>query len=77
MVVERVASRRGLDEFVEAFPHPELTRRRLDTDAEPYWRHASRELFLLRDGRRVVGRIAAIANASHDVLHADGRGFFG
>src|SRR6266508_2006351 len=77
MVVERVTSRRGLDEFVEAAANAELTRRRLDVDAEPYWRHASRELFLLRAGRKVVGRIAAISNARHDAVHRDGRGFFG
>lgn len=77
MVVERVTSRRGLEEFAEAFPHAELTRRRLDVEAEPYWQHASRELFLLREGRRVIGRIAAVANASHVAAHHDGRGFFG
>ena len=77
MVVERVTSRRGFDELLEAFPNPELTRRRLDAEHEPFWRHASRELFVLRDGRRVIGRIAAIADAAHDAAHADGRGFFG
>ncbi len=77
MVVERVATRRGLEDFVEWGSRPDLTARRLDADVEPYWKHAARELFLLRDGRRVVGRIAAIANLSHDSRHADGRGFFG
>jgi GNAT superfamily N-acetyltransferase len=60
MLVERALARRGLEEFVAVGPRPELARRRLDMHAEAFWRRARRELFLLRDGGRVVGRVAAI-----------------
>jgi GNAT superfamily N-acetyltransferase len=77
MLVERVTHGRGLAEFAAAGPRPELTLRRLDAQLEPFWRHSARELFLLRDGRRVVGRIAAVTNAAHDTAHGPGVGFFG
>lgn len=49
----------------------------LDTRKNPFYREASRELFLaVRDGRP-VGRIAAIENRAHNEFHQDRVGFFG
>lgn len=76
MHVERVASPKAEGEFIAAGPDADLLRRRLDAVVEPFWAHSVRELFVLRDGRRVVGRVAAVANLRHDERHRDGAGFF-
>jgi hypothetical protein len=49
----------------------------LDPAKNPFWEHASRELFLARCGGRVVGRVAAIDDRLHLETHGDGAGFFG
>ena len=49
----------------------------LDARKNPFYKRATRELFLaVRDGR-VVGRIAAIENRAHNEFHQDRVGFFG
>ena len=49
----------------------------LDEKKNPFYKRASRELFLaVRDGRD-VGRIAAIQNQAHNEFHEDKVGFFG
>jgi len=55
-----------------------LERRKLiDTRTNPFYRHAERELYLAERGGRVVGRIGAIVNHSHNRHHRDRVGFFG
>ncbi|MBI4509855.1 MAG: hypothetical protein HY698_09475 [Deltaproteobacteria bacterium] len=77
MFVQPVRSPRDLDGFLSVVPaHAPLQRRRLDPQSEPFWRHAERELFVLKEGRRVVGRIAGVSNHAYSKLHADGAGFF-
>src|SRR5450756_3132720 len=49
----------------------------LDEAKNPFWKHAKRRLFLARREGKVVGRIAAIADAEHNRVHADKTGFFG
>lgn len=49
----------------------------LDRRGNPFWAEAERALFVARDGRRVVGRIAAIENRWHNRHHGDRVGFFG
>lgn len=49
----------------------------IDPSRHPFHKHALVELFLARDGDRVVGRIAAIDNFLHKVHHPDNTGFFG
>ena len=49
----------------------------LDEAKNPFWKHAKRRLFLARRAGKVVGRIAAIADAEHNRVHADKTGFFG
>lgn len=49
----------------------------LDTNANPFYREADRELFLAVRGGTIVGRIAAIENRGHNRFHDDRVGFFG
>lgn len=49
----------------------------LDTKRNPFYRHASRALFIAERGGRPVGRIAAIENRGHNRHHDDRVGFFG
>ena len=88
-VVSRVSSGGDLREFVELpyrlyaeDPHwaPPLrsdVREILDEAKNPFWTHARRTLFLARKEGRVVGRVAAIVDDTHNRIHADRTGFFG
>jgi hypothetical protein len=49
----------------------------LDDRRNPFYRNATRELFLAFEGDRLIGRIAAIENRAHNQFHADRTGFFG
>lgn len=49
----------------------------LDTQKNPFYKHAAIQLFLAEDNGTVVGRIAAIVNESHNRIHNDKVGFFG
>lgn len=49
----------------------------IDTRKNPFYRHAERELFLAERDGRIVGRIGAIVNQSHNRHHRDRVGFFG
>lgn len=49
----------------------------LDTKKNPFYKHASMQLFLAEDNGRIVGRIAAIVNDNHNKTHNDKVGFFG
>jgi GNAT superfamily N-acetyltransferase len=92
MRVERVAGRADLAAFVElpftlycddpnwVPPLRAEVRKLLDQRRHPFYdggREAERELFLARDGRRVVGRVAAILNHAHNRVHGENIGFFG
>jgi hypothetical protein len=55
-------------------------RKLLDQSKHPFYnggRDAERGLFVVRDGRRVVGRIAAILNHRHNRVHDENICFFG
>ena len=52
-------------------------RRQFDPRVNPFFEHGEVQCFLAREGSRVVGRIAAIANQLHIQTHGDGAGFFG
>jgi GNAT superfamily N-acetyltransferase len=88
-VTEPVRGRPDLEAFV-ALPYglhrgdpgwtPMLrrdVRAALDPARNPVFEHAERELFLVRRGGRVVGRVAAIHDRLHDETHSDRVGFFG
>ena len=49
----------------------------LDPARNPFYDHAERELFLVRRGGRVVGRVAAIHDRLHAETHGGRVGFFG
>ena len=49
----------------------------VDPKKNPFWQHARRELFLARRDGRVVGRVAAIVDESHNLVHGDRTAFFG
>jgi len=49
----------------------------LDRKKHPFYDQADRELFLARQGDRVVGRIAANENRAHNAFHGDRVGFWG
>lgn len=86
-----VDGRRGIARFVDVPWHiydPELhpqwvpplraqVTELLDVEKSPFYRNADRALFVALDGRRVLGRIAAIENRAHNDFHADRVGFFG
>ncbi len=52
-------------------------REMLDTNRNPFWEHAERELFAAWSGPRIVGRVAAIVDRNHDRVHGERAGFFG
>ena len=92
MTVQVVFGRRQLSEFINLPwriyrgdpnwipPLKASVRSVLDRRKHPFYaggREAEAELFAARDGRRVVGRVAAIINHAHDRAHGEQAGFFG
>jgi GNAT superfamily N-acetyltransferase len=49
----------------------------LDVNHHPFWLHARRECWIVRDERGVQGRIAAIVDDNHNQAHGEQVGFFG
>jgi hypothetical protein len=49
----------------------------LNTDKNPFWRHAKREIFLAKGEDKPVGRIATIVDENHNNIHSEKTGFFG
>jgi GNAT superfamily N-acetyltransferase len=49
----------------------------LDEKKNPFYRKATRQLFIARRDGKPVGRIAAIENRAHNEFHHDRVGFFG
>jgi len=89
MEIEVVSTERDLKAFID-FPHdlyrgaphyvPQLFRQQkelLDPGHSPFVEHSSMQLFLARDGGRVVGRVAAIDNDNYNRVHDSRLGFFG
>ncbi|WP_043625606.1 hypothetical protein [Nonomuraea candida] len=86
---EIAEGRRGLREFVELpyrlhgrDPHfvPPLRgecRWLLDRRRNPFFAYGAAELFTVRRGGRVMGRVAAVHNPRHNAAHGTRDGFFG
>ncbi|MEO6048342.1 MAG: bifunctional aminotransferase class I/II-fold pyridoxal phosphate-dependent enzyme/GNAT family N-acetyltransferase, partial [Candidatus Kapaibacterium sp.] len=56
----------------------EMDRMRLiDTEKNPFYKHAHLALFIAERNGKAVGRIGAIINDSHTAIHNDHTGFFG
>lgn len=49
----------------------------LDGRRNPFFEHGRVQLFTAWDGRRTVGRLAAVINDAHDRFHAEHAAFFG
>jgi 8-amino-7-oxononanoate synthase len=59
-------------------PPIEMDRMRLiDTEKNPFYKHAKLQLFIAERDGRPVGRIGAITNSVHNELYDDRVGFFG
>lgn len=83
-----VSTKKQLATFID-FPHelykadpnyvPELfiAQRDLLSTTHPFHKHSSLQCFLLYDGEKVTGRIAAILNNSHNAMNNASDGFFG
>jgi len=52
-------------------------RNNLDTKKNPFYQHSKLEMWLAEKDGMVAGRIAAIINDNHNILHNDKVGFFG
>lgn len=87
--IDSVKSKKDLDDFLKlpwsiykdsAYWVPPLlneVKETLNTEENPFWRHAKRELFLAREEGRPVGRIAAVVDDNHINFHQEKTGFFG
>jgi GNAT superfamily N-acetyltransferase len=49
----------------------------MDTEKNPFYRHADTEFYIAERDGEMVGRIAAIVNHNHNKEHSDKAGFFG
>lgn len=49
----------------------------LDKEKNPFYKHSQMELFMAILDGKIVGRIAAIINETHNIIHNDKVGFFG
>ncbi len=58
-------------------PLRQMELQQLDPDRHPFYKHARREAFLCFDGKKPIGRIAAIKDDLHNSHYNDKVGFFG
>jgi GNAT superfamily N-acetyltransferase len=49
----------------------------LDEKKNPFYKHSAIQLFLAEKNGHIIGRIAAIINDNHNIIHNDNIGFFG
>lgn len=89
LTVTKVVNKKDLHEFI-MFPWkiykndpywvPPLINEIRDTltpGKNPFWEHAQRELYVVKQNNEVVGRIAAIIDDNHNSFHNETTGFFG
>ena len=92
MRVDRVSGRADLSAFINlpfslyrgdpnwVPPLKADVRKLMDREKHPFYgggSDAEAEFFIARDGRRVVGRVAAILNHAHNRAHDENVAFFG
>ena len=65
------------DNEVVVHPLKSMERLQLDAHRHPFYRHASREMFVCYRNAAIVGRIVAIKDDLHNEHHGDRVGFFG
>jgi GNAT superfamily N-acetyltransferase len=89
ILIDKITTRRGLGLFIR-FPWrvyagdpnwvPPLiaeVKAKLDRAKNPFFEHAAMQLFLARRGEVVTGRIAAIVDENHNLVHGEKVVFFG
>ena len=87
--VEPIRSKAEREQFIKflwkiyegnpAWVPPLLMDRRklMDTEKNPFYKHADSEFYLARRDGEIVGRIASIVNHNHNKEHGENIGFFG
>jgi len=87
--VKRIENKKELDLFVKfplklyqsdpyyVSPLFSDVKRTLNSLKNPFFKHAVRELFIARDGNKVLGRIAAIIDYNYAQYHKKKIGYFG
>lgn len=89
--VESVEGRRGMARFIDvpwhifdrtrypqwSPPLRRVVRDLIDPARDPFYRHADIRLFVASDGKRLLGRVAAVENRAHNLRYGDKVGFFG
>ncbi|WP_448634222.1 hypothetical protein [Pedobacter panaciterrae] len=82
-----VSNKKQLGQFID-FPHdlykgdsnyvPELFIAQRDLlTTHPFHKHSSLQCFLLFEGDKIIGRIAAILNNNYNIFNSANDGFFG
>ncbi|MCP4778973.1 MAG: GNAT family N-acetyltransferase, partial [Planctomycetaceae bacterium] len=59
------------DNKVVVFPLKSMEKLQLDTERHPFYKHASREMFVCYRNGQTVGRIVAIKDDLHNEHHND------
>jgi len=89
LAIQPIRTSRDLESFIRLpwrlyhddsnWTPPLLTseRKLFDRTLNPFWKHAEAEHFLARRNGRIVGRISAIVNRTHNELHGEKTGFWG
>jgi GNAT superfamily N-acetyltransferase len=89
LTISPVAGKADLEDFLripyriyagdENYVHPLLSEQRafLDPGHNPFFAHAVAQLWVARDGRTPVGRVAACVDRYHNETHEERTGFFG
>lgn len=54
-----------------------MDREKLLDEKNPFYKHSAIQLFLAEKNGQIIGRIAAIINDNHNIIHNDNIGFFG
>ncbi len=87
--ITKVEDNAGLLRFIKSqwlfykkdknFVPPLISERKelFDREKNPLYKHADYQLFLAENNGKIVGRIAAIENKRHNMIHNDKVGFFG
>ena len=89
LIIRSVSSKQDVNTFIRLLwkiyrnypawvPPLMMDRKKLmDTEKNPFYKHADAEFFLAEHDGEVVGRIAAIVNHNHNKEHNENIGFFG
>jgi len=89
MQINTVKNKKELSEFIDlpwkiykdyplwVPPLKEEVKDILNLKKNPFWEHAERELFIVKNEGKTIGRVAAIIDQNHNNFHQEKMGFFG